>query len=224
MQQPDINAFAQMFAQYGVLSLDNLLPAELVDNLYEEFATLDWQLQIKDYSQTTQFELPLSEVPNRDNLIEVLYSKKHDIDLNDLFYIRLAVDHDNLTSKNMMQVTEFLNGENFINTCRKIVGMDDINRSWLEATCYDKGCFLGNHRDDHHPDNRVALILNLTRNWKTDWGGLLMIETIPNSQPTIIPPKWNSLSLMRIPVNHTVTCVNQAASEHRYSITGWLRP
>ena len=224
MPQPDINTFATTFAQHGVLTLDNLLPQDLANNLHDELCTLDWQLQVKDYSNNSRFELSLSEVPNRNNLTEILYSKKHDIDLNNLFYIRLAVAQENLVSGNLKKVADFLNADNFINTCKAIVGMDDIKRVWLEATCYDKGCFLGNHRDDHNSENRVALILNLTRNWKTDWGGLLMVEANPNSQPMIIPPRWNSLSLMRIPVNHTVTCVSQAAAEHRFSITGWLRP
>jgi Rps23 Pro-64 3,4-dihydroxylase Tpa1-like proline 4-hydroxylase len=223
MQQPDIAGFANAFASNGVLTIRNLLPEALATSVEQELAALDWVLQVKDYGQASRLEIPLSDIANRDNLVAVLYDRKHDIDLDKLFYIRLAAAYEDLKSDALVRTTEFLNSENFIQACRQIVQMPDITHTWLEATCYDKGCFLANHRDDHHADNRVALVLNLTRTWKLDWGGLLMLETRPDAQPVIVPPLWNSLSLFRIPVNHTVTAVSQAATEHRYSLTGWLR-
>lgn len=224
MNQPNVVAFANGFAQNGVLTMDNILPEDMALSVQNSFNDLNWVLQVKDYSQTKRLEVPLIDIKNRSNLIDVLYDRKHDIDLDNLFYIRLAVPEEQFTEGPLAQVKDFLNSENFINSCRSIVGMEDINRVWLEATCYDKGCFLGNHRDDHHPDNRVAIVLNLTRTWKIDWGGLLLLEAVQGQQPILIPPRWNSLSLFRIPVNHSVTSVTQAATEHRYSITGWLRP
>ncbi len=223
-QQPDISAYANTFAQHGALTLSNLLPEDLVKALQDDFDNLDWVLQVKDYSQSHRLEVPVKDIKNRNNLIEVLYSHQHTIDLNNLFYIRLAVASEDLQTDALNQASKFFNSDNFINTCKNIVKMPDITQTWLEATCYDKGCFLGNHRDDHHPDNRVAFVYNLSRNWKIDWGGLLMIENTPGQQPLIVPPMTNSLSMFRIPVNHTVTSVSQAATEHRYSITGWLRP
>ena len=223
-QQAGLTDFANAFAQNGAITMNNILPEELAKSLHDEFNHLNWVLQVEDYSHTDQLQIPLGQISNRDNLVEVLYDREHGLDLNNLFFIRLAVATEDLKSESLIQVREFLNSENFIHSCRVIVGMEDINHAWIEATCYDKGCFLGSHFDDHHPDNRVAFVLNLTRNWKLDWGGLLLLETSPDRQPVIIPPLWNSLSMFRIPVNHTVTSVAQSATEHRYSITGWLRP
>ena len=189
--QANISAFSNMFAQNGAITLNNILPEELASGIEKEFFDMDWVVQVKDYSQTKRFEVPLKDIPNKDNLVGLLYSVKHDIDLDNLFYIRLAVDPGEFHSENMLRAVEFLNSEDFIGKCQQIVGISDIGRVWLEATCYSKGCFLGNHRDDHHPDNRVAFVLNLTRHWKLDWGGLLLLEAVPNSPPIIVPPVWN---------------------------------
>ncbi len=224
MTQPDISAFSQAFSQNGLLTLQNILPEELALRVADEFNSLEWKLQIKDYTQEAQLDIPLSEVTNRDNLIDVIYSKKHSLDLSQLFYIRLVVDSEFLITDAMQQVIHFLNSEGMLTQIKAITGIPDINQTWLEATCYDKGCFLGNHKDDHHPDNRLAFVLNFTRNWKTDWGGLLLLEKDPNSQPLLIPPIWNSLTIFKVPIQHTVTAVTQAATEHRYSVTGWFRP
>lgn len=220
----DPGRFAGAFAQHGIVSMANILPEDLADRMYGEFGEVDWILQIKDYTLASCLEIPLSEVPNPDNLVEVLYSRKHELDLDKLFYIRLVAPADTLKTGALKQIIAFLNSAQFISSCRAIVGMDDINRAWVEATCYDKACFLGAHMDDHHPDNRVAFVLNLTRVWKLDWGGLLLLQNDPGNPPLLLPPAWNSLTLFRIPVNHTVTSVAQHAQGHRYSITGWLRP
>jgi len=216
--------FASNFDRNGILTMANILPGDLANSMYEEFDKVTWILEIKDYSQRESLAIPLSEVTNSDNLVEVLYSRKHHIDLNDLFFIRLTASAADLKTKSLKQIVDFLNSDRFIGSCRAIVGMDDINRAWVEATCYDKGCFLGTHLDDHHPDNRVAFVLNLTRNWRLDWGGLLLLQKTPGTQPLLLPPLWNSLTLFRVPVSHTVTSVAQHAKERRYSITGWLRP
>ncbi|MDB4308132.1 2OG-Fe(II) oxygenase [Gammaproteobacteria bacterium] len=204
--------------------MTNILPEKLANDLSGAFDELSWVLEIKDYSQKGRLEVPIDQVKNRNNLVGILYEREHELDMDDLFYIRLVVAAEQLTSEPFVQVTDFLNSDGFIESCKSITGAQDITHAWVEATCYDKGCFLGNHRDDHHPGNRVAFVLNMTCEWKLDWGGLLLVENKPDNPPVILPPLWNSLSLIRIPVNHTVSGVTQAATEHRYSITGWLRP
>lgn len=220
--QSAIKVFAQSYSQHGVLTMNNVLPGDLANNLWKELNSINWVVQVGD-CKSNQLHVPLSEVSNKDNVVDVLYSTNHELDMNDLFYIRLAAVFGDMPSDSMRQVSEFLNGVNFINTCKNITGIHDISRSWYSATCYDKGCFLGDHRDDHNPVNRVAFVLNLTRKWKIDWGGFLLIGGNSNGPPRIIPPIWNSITLFRIPVDHSVTCVSQAATERRYAISGWLR-
>lgn len=227
MLNPQLNipVLANAYSQMGAISIQNAFQEEVANALQNELSELNWILQIKDYTQTDRLEIPLSEIENKDNLVDVLYSRKHDIDLDKLFYIRLAVDNqDDLKSGHIGELSKFMNSDEFIHPMRQIVGNPEINNVWMEATCYDKGCFLGSHCDDHHPDNRVAFVYNLTKTWKLDWGALLLLEANPNGQPIIVPPVWNSLSMFNVPVSHTVSCVSAAATEHRYSITGWLRP
>ncbi len=217
-----IKVFAHSYSQNGVITLNNILPNDLAKNIWEEFNSINWVVQIGD-SKTNQLHVPLSDISNQENIIDVLYSNKHELDLNALFYIRLGAEFGDTPSQNMKKVSEFLNGEKFINTCKNITGTKDISRAWYSATCYDKGCFLGDHRDDHNSINRVAFVLNLTRKWKIDWGGFLLLGGKSNGPPRIVPPIWNSITLFKIPVDHSVTCVSQAATERRYAISGWLR-
>lgn len=227
MLNPQLNVpvLANAYSQVGAITIQNAFQEDVATALQNELSSLNWVLQIKDYTDTSRLEIPLSEIQNRDNLIDVLYTRKHGIDLNKLFYVRLAVDNqDHLKSGQIGKFYEFMHSDEFIHPIRQIIGKPEIENVWMEATCYDKGCFLGTHSDDHHPDNRVAFVFNLTKIWKPDWGALLLLSPNPQAQPLIIPPLWNSLSMFNVPVQHTLTCVSAAATEHRYSITGWLRP
>ena len=129
-----------------------------------------------------------------------------------------------LTENSVLKsLTDLIGSESFLDKIRMISSRQDIQTSWIEATCYDKNCFLGAHRDDHHPDNKIAFVLNLTREWKLDWGGLLMLQLREHQPPVIVPPTWNSLSMFNVPVDHTVSCVSPHATGRRYSLTGWFR-
>ena len=69
----------------------------------------------------------------------------------------------------------------------------------------------------------AAYVLNLTPQWRPEWGGLLLFPGSDGAQAEAFVPGFNRLSLLRVPQQHCVTEVSRAAAFRRYAITGWLR-
>ncbi len=89
---------------------------------------------------------------------------------------------------------------------------------------YSHGNFLSVHSDRNN--GRVAFILNLSKDWKPEYGGLLHI--LDNKRENVIRtvvPHFNTLVLFYIPPNvgipHFVSHVN-IKYKNRYAITGWF--
>jgi len=89
---------------------------------------------------------------------------------------------------------------------------------------YSYGNFLSVHSDRNN--GRVAFVLNLSKDWKPEYGGLLHI--LDNKRENVIRtivPHFNSLTLFYIPPNigipHFVSHVN-IKNKNRFAITGWF--
>jgi len=121
------------------------------------------------------------------------------------------------------RVLEFLNSPEVLQFMRVLTGEPRIMRLDAQATRYQAGQFLRTHNDEHSGEGRLfAYVINLTRRWLADWGGLLQFVDDEGAVFDTFMPKWNSLSLFRVPVKHTVSTVNPWAEEPRYAITGWM--
>lgn len=139
-----------------------------------------------------------------------------------LFYLRLVVDGEAFTHPDLNMFREFVNSAQYLKVMHTITGENDVTHMSLDATCYDKGCFLGGHRDDANHQNVVACVFNLTSNWRPDWGGMLMLFE-PGTEPIVVRNIWNSLNLFKVPRYHCISVVSPAAAEKRYALSGWLR-
>lgn len=120
-------------------------------------------------------------------------------------------------------VLEFLNTPEFLFFARRISGEPMINAVSAQATRYRAGQFLTRHQDKEVNENRVcAYVINLTKNWDSDWGGLLQFHDQHDRLIETFVPYWNHLSLFRVPQSHTVSLVTPWACEERLAITGWF--
>jgi Rps23 Pro-64 3,4-dihydroxylase Tpa1-like proline 4-hydroxylase len=122
------------------------------------------------------------------------------------------------------RVTEFLNSQAFLAFCRQLTGDTAIVKLDCQATCYRGGHFLTRH-DDRLEDEgrRFAYVLGLTRRWRADWGGLLQFLDADGAVVETLMPRFNALSVFRVPADHYVSIVAPFAVGGRYSITGWMR-
>ena len=66
-------------------------------------------------------------------------------------------------------------------------------------------------------------MLNLTPDWRTDWGGLLAFIDEDGHVAEAYRPSYNALNIFRVPQRHAVSFVAPFAGAPRLSITGWIR-
>ena len=113
--------------------------------------------------------------------------------------------------------------EEFLSAMRSLSGLQDINRVYAQGTMYAAGSFLNVHNDEVEVENRrLAYVINLTRRWRPDWGGLLHFDDGAGNVVETFFPHFNSLSLFLVPQNHFVSYVAPYAQAGRLAITGWL--
>jgi len=116
----------------------------------------------------------------------------------------------------------FFNTPEFISFARYLSGDGGITHANAQCTRYRPGQFLMPHEDeDVQEGRRYAYVLNLTRAWRPEWGGQLQFLDGDGAVLDTLSPRWNTLSLFRVPQRHQVTLVAPWAGEPRHAITGW---
>jgi Rps23 Pro-64 3,4-dihydroxylase Tpa1-like proline 4-hydroxylase len=121
------------------------------------------------------------------------------------------------------RVLEFFNSPVYLDFLRHLTGDVRIRRVNAQATRYRPGHFLRQHTDEELSEGRLyAYVLNLTPQWRADWGGLLQFIDPDGRVTETFLPRWNTLSLFAVPAGHAVSLVAPWARGDRLAITGWL--
>lgn len=121
-------------------------------------------------------------------------------------------------------VAEFLNGPAFLGFVRALTGDDRCRYVDSQATRYLPGHYLTEHDDIKPGFGRLyAYVLNLTPDWRADWGGLLNFMDEDGHVAEAYRPGFNALNIFRVPQLHAVSAVAPFAVGARLSITGWIR-
>jgi Rps23 Pro-64 3,4-dihydroxylase Tpa1-like proline 4-hydroxylase len=123
------------------------------------------------------------------------------------------------------RLLEELNAPAVLEFMRAITGFREIVKLDGQATLYKPGNFLRPHTDEESQRGRlVAYVLNLTEgDWRREWGGTLDFLDDRGEVSQSLLPRFNSLSLFRVPQWHEVSRVHAAAPVGRYAVTGWAR-
>jgi SM-20-related protein len=137
---------------------------------------------------------------------------------------RLDMEPEDAPRDAVSEVLDFLNGPDFLAFVRSVTGDDRIDFADAQATRYRPGHVLTGHDDAAEGKNRLyAYVLNLTRDWRADWGGVLAFEGAGGHIEEGFAPAFNALNIFAVPMRHAVTQVASFAPRDRLSITGWLR-
>lgn len=121
-------------------------------------------------------------------------------------------------------VLEAINAAPMLDFARAVSGDATITRADAQATLYARGHFLTDHDDLVESEGRrLAYVLNLSRDWKPDWGGYLNILDDRGDVQAGFLPRFNTMNLFLVPLRHHVSAVAQFAPVGRYAITGWFR-
>lgn len=118
----------------------------------------------------------------------------------------------------------FLSSPPLVAFVREVTGTTRIDFADAHASRFLPGHFLTAHDDAVSAmGRRAAYVLNLTRAWRPDWGGLLLFYDGEGSVARGYTPEFNALNLFAVPQPHSVSWVNPLAAAARYAVTGWLR-
>jgi SM-20-related protein len=122
-----------------------------------------------------------------------------------------------------MFIQSIANGST-LETVKQLSGIADIQRVDAQATRYDPGDFLTEHTDDNDAKftRRIAYVLNLSPNWRAEWGGLLLFHDEKGHVVETFVPEFNTLNLFSVPQAHSVSMVTPFAREKRLALTGWF--
>lgn len=224
----DVAALRPAFAARRRLHIPGVLDPDSAEAVVAAIEAFDgWKVSVSAGGEA--FELPLkgrvAAEPGKQGWIDQARVDGADPRMQYIFDTRrLDMEPEDAPRDAVSAVLGFLNGDDFIAFARGVTGDDRIDFADAQATRYRPGHVLTGHDDMAAGKNRLyAYVLNLTREWRADWGGLLAFEGADGHIEAGFVPAFNALNLFAVPMRHTVTQVAGFAPRDRLSITGWLR-
>ena len=224
----DAAALHAAFRAKRRLHIPGVLDPESAEAVVAAMEAFDhWKISVSAGGEF--FELPLSgrvaAEPGKQGWIDQARVDGADARMQYIFDTRrLDMEPGEAPRDAVSEVPGFLNGPGFIAFVRGVTGDDRIDFADAQSTRYRPGHVLTGHDDASPGKNRLyAYVLNLTRDWRSDWGGVLAFEGADGHIEAGFAPAFNALNLFAVPMSHAVTQVASFAPRDRLSITGCLR-
>jgi SM-20-related protein len=226
----DLDALATEFAEQGRLQIEDALRPEVADILFNCLhQEVPWCLTFRDRAGPRKMwpqELAALSPHDREDLeqqirevAQAAFQFRYDS-----FMMVSAYKEQRHPELVLHRVIEQINRQGWLEPMRHITGFQHIRRADAQATRYVAGHFLRPHDDVHEEEGRLAAyVINLTRDWCADWGGLLQFLGPEGEVTDTFMPRYNTISMFRVPADHCVSPVASFAPGARYAITGWLR-
>lgn len=226
----NIVQLSQFYNDFGFVKVPEALTGISARKIIEAVSKQkEWNLVFNHNG--THRDLNNIEVENwcqqeKDNLLQIINQQAskgfqyfyETIPIYDIYYSNLMEGHF------FNEIVEFLNSEKSLSFFRNLLSAPEITFMDAQITRYKAGHFLNCHNDDVADKNRVAaVVINLTQQWHANWGGALHLLDNELQIKQSFLPSFNEINIFKIPLNHYVGYVSPFATEHRISITGWLR-
>ncbi|WP_056197816.1 2OG-Fe(II) oxygenase family protein [Pelomonas sp. Root1237] len=222
----DLNQLTAQFGRDRRLLIRDFFKPDVADALARAVEAIDWSLCYRDAEgdrRLTGEQLRGLGENQRNHLSNgIMEVARRQFQFS--FFTESLADSLNRGETGLLaRFIRWMADENFLNVMRDITGVREVNRVYAQATMYAPGSFLLAH-DDHVDieDRRLAYVINLTRQWRPDWGGLLNFSERDGTVSDSFFPHFNSLSLFAVPQTHFVSYVPPFAQGQRNAITGWL--
>lgn len=223
-------ATAANYARTGILRIPDLFPGEVAKALYQHFETgIAWNRVFNlghdawDLGPDVMAAMDRGENTALTTAIHAAASDGFQFLFDSLI---VSDDPAARVARGLLldRVLEALNHPDTLDMFRAITGEPAVRMVNGQATRYLPGHFLTSHDDGVDGEDRVAAyVINLTKGWRTDWGGLLQFHNPAGDVPLGLKPGFNTIHLFRVPQAHSVSYVAPFAATPRYAITGWLR-
>lgn len=218
------------FAQRGRMQIRPFLQEHAADALHDCLQQqVPWTLAFRrdGRSQTLPRDAYAAmDEGQRQQLLQALYAEsrgRYGFAYESYMMVKAYLEKADLELM-LHRVLEYLNSAEFLGFARTLSGLHEIRRVSAQATRYRIGHYLRRHNDFDAEEGRlVAYVINLTPSWNVDWGGQLQFVGEDETITETFFPHWNSLSLFRVPQQHSVSGVMPFAEGDRLAITGWFQ-
>lgn len=224
----DAHALSKRFAEAGRLQIEDFLEPPDAKELAESLNGLDWRLVLN--SGTRHIDLTAAHLAaiGEDRLAaireEVKKQAAHGFQyLYENWPVTDIAEAGGLDHRMLKAVYQTMNGEAVRGFLEKVTG-EATDFCDMQATRYSAGHFLTTHTDDAPQKNRkLAYVLGLTDGWSPIWGGQLQFLDGRGGVTRSFTPRFNALSVFKVPTPHHVSQVSNFAPKGRVSLTGWFR-
>lgn len=226
----DIARIAQVYARAGRVHITPALSRECAERAYRSLVDeVPWQLHLNDGAKAHDIaQEQVRLLPEATRVL--LHERVHANAQRGFQYVfdSFPLSDAHALGRNLdiyaMRIFEFLNSPDFLAFAREVTGNAAISLVDAQATLYRPGHFLTQHDDLANGVERIAAyVLNLTPEWRADWGGVLNFLDPDGHVAEGYTPAFNALNIFKVPQPHSVSYVAPFARAGRYSITGWLR-
>lgn len=235
MLNPDHNTaeLAAKFAVHQSLEIDNYLDPHFANELYEWLAVKmpeNWwfasykQNAAKGYKSVNNIQ----RFPKCKHKIEYELKKCYSIFNKGSFTYMFdrTMPHKSTCRCFECEFRSFLVSEQHLSFVGSIINQKLTTSKEMFASRFTSGQFLSPHHDLNK--GKVGFVLNLTPEWKAEWGGLLhILEKDYTTLKKVIVPSFNKITLFTIPegggLPHFVSHVAPDIPHKRISYTGWLQ-
>ena len=226
----DLEALRAQFCAQGRLLIPNLLEAEFAERLLARAECWsEWRLVTRISGMHREFDaLEMEKLPpERIALFQKLVNDEarggfqYLYERYPLYEVARA---QRLDDEVLAQAYGLLRSEEFLDLLRAVSGNALISYTDGQLSRYRAGHFLTMHDDSADTLGRAAaFVINLTPNWSVDHGGLLQFVDQHGQVEQAFTPRFNALSLFRVPAVHSVSMVPPYVDRCRYALTGWAR-
>lgn len=218
------------FARSGIIRIADLFATEVAEALHGHLdSEIEWTRAVTQGDEVWDLSpelVALIDAGKESGVLAGLHSRASD-SFQFLFDSLVVSDDPRARQARGLLVDRLLDGLNHpatLDMFRAITGESAIRLVNGQATRYLPGHFLTRHDDGIDGEDRVAAyVINLTKGWRPDWGGLLQFHNAAGDIPLALKPGFNTIHLFRVPQMHSVSYVAPFAALPRYAITGWLR-
>jgi len=222
----DLDQLSADFSRNRRLLIRDFFKPDVAEALARAVEAIDWNLCYRDAQGDKRLsadQLRSLDAAQRAYLVDgIVDVARHQFQFS-FFTESLAEQMNRGETGLLARFIRWMANDDFLSVMRKLSGVPEVNRVYAQATMYAPGSFLLAH-DDHVDveSRRLAYVINLTRQWRPDWGGLLTFGEPDGSVADSFFPHFNSLSLFAVPQTHFVSYVPPFAQGQRNAITGWL--
>ena len=226
----DPDEIADELARSKRVQIRDFLAPPGADELLEDLSrSTDWRHVIN--AGENVYEIGCDELAAMDEHQQAMLNRKIDLEAAEGFQFRFDTiripdpeEDRRAMGRLVADFASFLSSPPTVAWLRGATGCDRIDFADCQATRYCNGAFLTRHDDAVEGKQRFfAYVLNLTWDWRAEWGGLLVFPDDEAIRIDALVPEFNVLNLFEVGQQHAVSQVASYAPRPRISVTGWLR-